>query len=190
MAYTYKDYIDQGNILIDGDNEHRFSMYVPFRIQDNNNQVLIIMRNPSEANELNSDKTINNVLGFCHGKYSGVFVANLFPFYAKDPRQLNQHIGTSDYPKFMNKNKQTIDEILDRNPRIKHVIIAWGANKSKLKGQYKDTIAEVLEIVNKYEKTIFAMRFISSNQPWHPRNWGGEDSGYQLELYEWMTDIL
>lgn len=34
------------------------------------------------------------------------------------------------------------------------------------------------------------MRFTSSNQPWHPRNWGGEDSGYQLELYEWMTDVL
>lgn len=80
MAYTYKDYVDQDNILIDGDNEHRLSMYVPFRIQDNNNQVLIIMRNPSKANELNSDMTINNVLGFCHGNYSGVFVANLFPF--------------------------------------------------------------------------------------------------------------
>ncbi|WP_371121730.1 DUF1643 domain-containing protein [Paenibacillus sp. OK060] len=51
-------------------------MYVPFRIQDNNNQVLIIMRNPSKANELNSDMTINNVLDFCHGKYLGVFVAN------------------------------------------------------------------------------------------------------------------
>ncbi|SDM42066.1 Protein of unknown function [Paenibacillus sp. OK060] len=76
MAYTYKDYVDKDNILIDGDNEHRFSMYVPFRIQDNNNQVLIIMRNPSKANELNSDMTINNVLDFCHGKYLGVFVAN------------------------------------------------------------------------------------------------------------------
>lgn len=78
---------------------------------------------------------------------------------------MNRHIGADDYEKLMDKNKQTIDEILDRNPRIKHVIIAWGVNKSKLQGQYEDTIAGVLKIVNKHEKTILAMRFTSSNQP-------------------------
>lgn len=189
MPYKYKHYVDKSKILIDGDVEKRFSMYVPFKTKDNNNQVLIIMRNPSMANRLNSDMTINNVLGFCHGKYLGVFIANLFPFYDKDPQQLNKHILRSDYTNLMDINKQAIDEILEKNSRIKHVIIAWGANKSKLKGQYEEAIKDVLQIIRKHEKSIFAMRFTTSNQPWHPRNWGGENSGYELQLYEW-SDVL
>lgn len=173
-------------ICIDNDErENRFSMYVPFKNSKNTNQVLVIMRNPSKANKNESDMTINNVLNFCHDKYSGVFFANLFPFYETEPNNLKEHIQKSDYKNLMDRNERAINDLLSVNPIITEVIVAWGTNESNLGGKYQEAINCVLQILKNHKKSIFAMRFISSITPWHPRNWGSKGGGYELELYEW-----
>ncbi|WP_339209188.1 DUF1643 domain-containing protein [Paenibacillus sp. FSL K6-3182] len=70
--------------------------------------------------------TINNVLHFCHNKYSGVFIANLFPIYEQDPKKLNEYTRNPEYAELMAKKNQAIHDMLLKNPHIKDVIIAWG----------------------------------------------------------------
>jgi hypothetical protein len=86
----------------------------------------------------------------------------------------------------MDKNEKTIKQVLEIN-NIESVIVAWGTNKASLNGKYKETINKVLQIINHFNKPIFAMRFKATANPWHPRNW---ENSFELDLYEWtISDV-
>ncbi|WP_051556516.1 DUF1643 domain-containing protein [Alkalihalobacterium bogoriense] len=180
--YKYNtEYVDVENIDIDDEPGYRYSMFVPFKDSITDKLALVIMRNPSKADKTKSDKTINNVLRFCSKYYSGVYIANLYPNYETDSTKVKDFIESDSYGEKMIKNYEAIDKILDN---IEEVIVAWGTSNtsSKYDEDYETNIEKVLENLNNANKSVFAMRFASSNNPWHPRNW---EESFDLELYRW-----
>jgi hypothetical protein len=95
VSFSYKVYVDKLEIVINGTSKYRYLMYVPFKDVTTDKRVLVIMKSPSKADNAVSDKTINNVLSFCHEKYSGVYIANLFPCYETDSSKLSEFIPKS-----------------------------------------------------------------------------------------------
>lgn len=179
--YKYEDYIDVDKILIDQEDYYRYSLFIPFKNPINHKKVLVIMRNPSKANESDSDKTINNVLNFCHGKYGGVYIANLYPYYETNSTKIKDFIELDEYEEKMEINCQAIEDLYENTDDI---IIAWGTNNTgtKYNNDYENIIKSLLDKLYEAKKNIYAVRFVSSVKPWHPRNWG---KNFDLELYEW-----
>lgn len=183
-VYKYNtEYVDIDNIDIDDEPGYRYSMFVPFKNSTTDKCALVIMRNPSKADKTKSDKTINNVLLFCNKYYSEVYIANLYPNYETDSTKVKDFIESDLFEEKMIKNFEAIDTLLDID-NIEDAIIAWGTNKagSKYDEDYKENIEIVLNKLNTENKRVFAMRFASSKNPWHPRNW---EESFELELYPW-----
>jgi hypothetical protein len=181
-VYEYKDYVDIDNIQIDEETGYRYSLFVPFKKpKKGSGSVLVIMRNPSEADKTKSDKTINNVLSFCHGRYSGVYIANLYPYYETDSTKLKDFINSGVYDLKMKRNADALETLYKKT---NDVIIAWGTNNTgaKYNNSYENIIKVLLDKFQEANKNIYAMRFVSSKNPWHPRNW---EESFDLELYEW-----
>jgi len=184
-VYKYNtEYVDVDNIDIDDEEGYRYSMFVPFKNSITDRFALVIMRNPSQADKTKSDKTINNVLRFCSKSYSGVYIANLYPNYETDSKKVKNFIESDSYEEKMIKNFEAMDSLLDNNS-IEEAIVAWGTNNagSKYDENYEENINKVLDKLNKANKRVFAMRFVSSKNPWHPRNW---EESFDLELYPWI----
>jgi hypothetical protein len=184
-VYLYnEEIVDIENILIDDEEGFRFSMFIPFNESTNKNHAVVIMRNPSKADQSKSDKTINNVLRFCKSYYSGVFIANLYPYYETDSTMLKNFIESSSYEVKMQRNYDAIDKILDK---VDDAIVAWGTNNTghKYNNEYENNIKLILDKLTKAKKNIFAIRFTSSKNPWHPRNW---EESFNLETYPWSNN--
>jgi hypothetical protein len=179
--YRYKDYVDKKKILINQEPGYRYSLFVPFKESINDKCVLVIMRNPSEADKSKSDKTINNVLSFCHDKYSGVYIGNLYPYYETDSKKVKDFIESDLYDEKMKKNHLALESL---SKDIDDVVIAWGTNNTghKYDDYYESIVKELLDELYKDNKNVYAMRFVSSKNPWHPRNW---EENFELELYKW-----
>lgn len=181
-VYKYNnEYVDVNNIDIDDEPGFRYSMFVPFKNAMSDRCALVIMRNPSKADKTKSDKTINNVLRFCSKSYSGVYITNLYPNYETDSSKVKHFIESDSYAEKMIKNFKAIDSLLEN---VEEAIIAWGTNNtsSKYDKDYESNIEIVIDKLNKAKKRVFAMRFVSSKNPWHPRNW---EESFDLELYRW-----
>jgi hypothetical protein len=80
------DYIDSGAIISDS-GKFRFQLW---RIWDADKpKVLWVMHNPSKANAIDDDATIRRCVGFSKlWGYGGLYVGNLFPYRATDPKEL------------------------------------------------------------------------------------------------------
>lgn len=181
-VYKYKDYVDIDNIKINEETGYRYSLFVPFKNLIKGGNVLVIMRNPSEADKTKSDKTINNVLSFFHGKCSGVYIANLYPYYETDSTKLKDFINSGVYDIKMKRNSKALESLYKET---NDVIVAWGTNNNtgnKYNNNYESIVESLLYKLKEANKNIYAMRFVSSKNPWHPRNW---EEGFKLELYEW-----
>lgn len=185
MGYDYDEtYIDINNIKVDEVGKYRYSLYIPFKscLTDFEDKiVLVIMKNPSIADSKKSDKTINNVISFCKGKYNGVHIVNVFPFRSSKPENLKDFINSTDFEKHMNKNFVIIEETITK---VDEIIVAWGAyhQGEKYEDAYINEISKITEIVKIHNKKMYAMKFNSSLSPWHPRNW---EKSFELDLYEW-----
>jgi len=183
MNCKYKKYVDFENILIEQEKGYRYSLFIPYKnsVENTvkNKTVLVIMRNPSKADLDYSDRTTNNVLAFCNDKYNGVYITNLYPYYETDSKKVKKFINSTLYDKKMKKNYAALKGLIKS---VDDVIVAWGTNKN-IGREYKDkeesAIGKIFEILE--GKDVYAMRFESSENPWHPLNW---EKNFRLQLYK------
>jgi len=166
-------------VYYDEDTNRRYRLDVELKRGDNNKAALLIMMNPSEANDKYSDHTINRVIKyiFLNNKegilkdIGKIIFTNLYVVYEKDQKKVNDIIaiqgfsfvkGIEPQGKFNNNN------IIRNATYESHVtIVAWG--ESIIVG-YDDRIKEVLEII----KTSNAFQVEapkSTKYPRHPRTW-------------------
>lgn len=130
-----------------GDDKCRYYLYVPFETKVNNNTALVIMKNPSKANGIHSDKTVNNVLQFCKYRYGSVYMFNVFPFYSTNSDEPNTIIRNSpNFEEIMQENMEYLEKKLKLADDI---IVAWGRNEKKELEKYFKSILKVLERKNK-----------------------------------------
>lgn len=98
------------------DGKYRYSLW---RIWDNSLPlVMFIGLNPSTANQIDNDPTINCVIKFCkQWGYGGVYMMNCWAYVTSDPKLLKSNPMSDEW----NNNTLTITA-----SKCKDVVFAWG----------------------------------------------------------------
>ncbi len=97
--------------------------YKLWRIWDKSKPIALwIMHNPSTADERENDPTIRRIISFTKSwGYGGIYVGNIFPFRATNPRDLKQ-ISITDLEKYTDN----LIHIKEMYEKCKIHIVAYG----------------------------------------------------------------
>jgi hypothetical protein len=168
--------------------------------------LIVILKNPSFTFRSQLIKSINfaqkqlditttKVIGYAKNNgYSGIITLNLFPFYHKIARKINNRYGlvSGQIPAAnpIKKNRKEylvnlaeIDKILKaHNSKYVDVVAAWGNPNGIIKSYYDDVIQDVINIASKnghslreISKTISSKKGIAAGKqfyPLHAQAWG------------------
>lgn len=115
--------------------------------------ILVIMKNPSQATESNSDKTINNVITNLCAQYSRIYIMNLFPYYSTKANGLLSFLEDADHENILMINDGLISIYAAQSDDI---LLGWGTNTIGMKQKtYDDRIKEVMSIISIFTKPVF-----------------------------------
>lgn len=183
MIFRYKDYVLNEEIQIKEDSSKNLKYLLEVPLTNNTNRsILIIMKNPSLANQYKSDRTINNVLKFCHAKqFSKVYIMNLYSYYSTDPKGIADLIQNNmemlaigvDNDYILRETLQIVDE----------VIVAWGSNTFGCTQRYKNRIRQVTCIIG--EKDIYYVESMSKCK-WYPKHAQIWSVNNAIEMNSWV----
>ncbi|MGL5258210.1 MAG: DUF1643 domain-containing protein [Proteocatella sp.] len=181
-VHEYRDYVVKQNISINRDCDFRYSLSVPLR-NSHDRSVLVIMKNPSKADNKISDHTINNVIKFCNNSYNTVHIMNLFPYYATNPEEIKKFISSDNFSEIMEQNISVLSSLLGN---VDDIIVAWGGNSIKNKYEYHKAISSVIGEIKRINRKVYAVRKKKCTKnrkyPWHAQVWA---VNHDLEKYEW-----
>lgn len=182
MAFLYKDYVkkEEIQIQVDSSKNLRYLLEVPL-INNSNKSVLVIMKNPSLADQYESDRTINNVLKFCHSnQYSKVYIMNLYSYYSTDSNGIANLIKNGQETLAVGREN---DRILQQTTeKVNDVIVAWGGNTFGCTDKYKQRIKQVTRIID--GKTPHYVEDISKCR-WYPKHAQVWSVNQDIEMYSW-----
>lgn len=124
---------------------------------NNKGTLLFIMLNPSTANEVDNDRTIERCMSFTKELgYDLLKVVNLFSWIETDSKKLKtidaHELVDEKTDEFIKKSIDTADEI----------IVAWGDEGAKLGA---DRIDKVMKWIN---KPVHCLEINNSGSPQHP----------------------
>lgn len=115
---------------------------------ETNKTVTYVLKNPSKANEHESDLTINKAIKAAYKQgASKIFIFNVLPFYLTDSNQLIAFVKklkkneSSDYNNAVSKNLEVIKNYLATRSEDEFVC-AWGSNPTD-KGNLKNIISAI-----------------------------------------------
>ena len=125
--------VDTSNIITNSQSysnfEYRSTLTIPY--QNRSQQLvsyLIVMMNPSKANQTTSDQTVNKVIDYFSSDplINSINVCNLFPFYKTDSTQLGSlidSISNTDYHNTIIQNRSAINSKL---ASVSKVFLGYG----------------------------------------------------------------
>lgn len=121
-------------------------------------KIVYIMLNPSIADHLKGDPTLNKCLNFAiESGYGSIEIVNLFAFRATDPGKLKKVKN----PIGINNDAFIINAVTDAET----VILAWGAEK----GKYLSRDEQVLELIYQFKDKIKCFEdYSDTKKPQHP----------------------
>ena len=125
-------------------------------------EILVIMLNPSKADEDSSDKTCKVLINLCDWNgYNGITICNLFSLRKSNVKELNEEI--QDANDSLNDLKRYIEP-------FDEVLCAWGrAEGLKDRNLYNERITEVYEILANKKLKEFGHSSLNGNiYPYHP----------------------
>lgn len=141
--------------------------------------IVVILKNPSRANQVVSDKTVYNVSNYIYRnreKYDvfsnvkSIIILNLIPHYqtySKKLEVLKNEVICQD-------NLDTINRVTSRHSKI---IIAWGNHPSGLYQEYEILKEQVMQILTDNNNQVFYVdKFSKAENPKHAMVWGYSDN--------------
>lgn len=151
---AYPEYIDIRKIGINRtglttDEKCRYSLTIDFE-NENKPILVVIMMNPSHANEVSSDKTVNIVIDYAHNYFDKLFVFNVLPIVAPSNDKF-ANIENLDF--HCKKNIETLitelGYLIEKEKEIKiKVILATGSPKdTKIKEVFDRELQSVYKIL-------------------------------------------
>jgi hypothetical protein len=152
-----------------------------------NENILVILKNPSRATKDISDKTVFTVTNYIYKnrnkfkelKNAGtVTILNLIPFYETYSDKLaNSEVNIIDA-----ENLKAISSLTSKN---KKVIIAWGDHPKGLKEQFTELKNSVMNILKKNNNDIFFVdKLTIKGNPKHGQVWGYNNPLIKYRLTE------
>ena len=174
-VYRYPDYIT--NISLEKTDTKRYWLKLVFD-ESKNDSIVVILKNPSRANNEFSDKTVYNVSSYIYKN------RNKYPEFHK--------IGTivilnliPNYQTYSDKLEPLRNEIIDPEnlavinrftSQCKNVIIAYGNHPRGLFDQYEKLKTNVMNILSKNNNKVFYVDKTSlAGNPKHGQVWGYSD---------------
>ena len=134
--------------------KYRYSLR---RIWDENkSRVAFIALNPSTADEVNNDKTIERCIDFAKSwGAGGMYMFNVFAYRATDPTEMKAQddpIGSEN------------DKYLAELPKVDKIIVCWGNG-----GLHRDRANQVREILQNTEQELYCLdTWIQHRSATHP----------------------
>ncbi|WP_144498153.1 DUF1643 domain-containing protein [Bacillus pumilus] len=137
--------------------------------KNSNKTVTYILKNPSKANEYESDLTINKVIKAAYKQgASKIFIFNVLPFYLTDSNQLIAFVKklkkneSSDYDNAVSKNLEVIKNYLVTRSEDEFVC-AWGSNTTD-----EENLNNIIREIIQYRTQVKRIKLID-NYPIHPQ---------------------
>lgn len=174
-SYNYPDFVSK--IELKSENGKRY--WLNLEIDKNKiDRIIVILKNPSKADKLISDKTIFNVSNYIYKnreKYlelknvGQITILNLMPNYLTDSSGLQEFKETI----IDQENINTLNDFCGKN---KNVIIAWGNHPNGLYKEYEKLKAETIKILTKHKNQVFYVdKLTNAKNPKHGQVWGYEN---------------
>ncbi|MCY7542403.1 DUF1643 domain-containing protein [Bacillus safensis] len=176
---NYKISCDCKNTELSFNNEKvkvRYKLTVCYKekpINDGSEEIIVLLKNPSKANQEDSDRTINKVIKIFDtdtGKVSKLTFLNVFPFYVTDSRQLSpfdKDLIKNDkdkYEEFLKENLKVIKDTLFNSAESKTLICAYGKGVGN-----KQNLKNVEDLLKKYPSDKLKSFNTDESVPLHPQ---------------------
>lgn len=173
--YHYKEFILEKKFKRTESKRYWLELTINKEIEEN---LIVIMKNPSRATLEVSDKTVFNVCNYVFLNKNNsseiknigkIIILNLIPnyeTYSKELIVLKENIVDYENLKYINK-------FTSEN---KKVIIAWGNHPIGLSKEYEVIVNEVFKILKKNKNEIYYVdRLSKKGNPKHAQVWGYEN---------------
>ncbi len=167
MVIRYADYVVNKNIEMDETINSRYLLKVELNT-NSDESIAVIMKNPSIANEVESDTTINKILdvAYCQN-YKTVYVLNLFCYYSPKVKDIKDLIKSNNIIHIQENDKWIINTL----SKVEKVLVGWGSidiNK-EVNAIYNSRIKAVYELIKEKDLYVFEEDFSESSFPKHPQ---------------------
>jgi len=170
--YKYPDFVSKVELKSECGKRYWLNLEID---QNKTEKITVILKNPSRADKLISDKTVYNVSNYIYRnreKYSElenigeITILNLMPNYMTESSGLKEFKETI----IDQENIQTLKEFCGKS---KKVIIAWGNHPSGLYNEYEKLKTETKKILIENKNQVFFVdRMTNSGNPKHGQVWG------------------
>lgn len=171
-VYIYPDFVKK--IELDKTDNKRF--WLKLLIDDSKTEsIVVVLKNPSRANQVVSDKTVYNVSNYIYrnkDKYDVfsnvkcIIILNLIPYYqtySKELKSLKNEVVCQN-------NIDTIKKVTSQHSKT---IIAWGNHPSGLYQEYEVLKKQVMQILTDNNNQVYYVdKFSKAQNPKHGQIWG------------------
>ncbi|MFP3417960.1 DUF1643 domain-containing protein [Bacillus sp. SIMBA_154] len=137
--------------------------------KDTNKVITYILKNPSKANEHESDLTINKIIAAAYKQdASKIFIFNVLPFYLTDSNQLISYVkklmknDKSEYDTVVFKNLDVIKNYLATRSEDEFVC-AWGSNTTD-----EGNLNNIISAIKQYRVQVKKIKLVD-DFPVHPQ---------------------
>jgi len=180
---SHSQYINEDSIKANFSDDmiYRYLLSMNYKDDDNRTKnMVVILKNPSSADERKADNTIRRVEEFVYQNFSDVkkiYILNIFAIRATDAKDVStlcEEKGFS-YINGPENNKSFIETISLAN----YIIIAWGGRSGIPKRCYDHRVTQVLEMINEHKRDEIEVYRVNSKKgssfyPFHACFWGNK----------------
>jgi len=167
--YSYpEEYVDINGIKMccEESENKRYCLEIPLKNRNQDNGIVVILKNPSRAKAKEADKTISTVIRYISKKeelkdIGKIVILNLMPVYETYSDKLTED----------NIDDKNMEYIVHYTRKYKKTIIAWGNKPKNFRAEkYKELCDIVLKILKDNE--VFRVGEISEKgNPKHGQVW-------------------
>ena len=141
---NYPMFVNLKGITSRGANGFRFSLYIPFHCNSAKGELVVILKNPSQATAANSDRTVTRVCNVAyHNGYSGVIILNLLPYRSTQASGVRNFYQNKNYNSIMSINLKLIIS----SCQMRDVVFAWGTDTVKGRRSYPNYYDDAIKSV-------------------------------------------
>ena len=144
--------VDKENLIRKFYDNHLFRKSLTCQISDKGESIVVVLMNPSFADEKNLDKTLNNVKKYLEQRnYAKFEVLNIFPIRMPNSNNVADLMNEYDENRrYQNENNEYIKRVLENNTN-KNVLIAWGS-------KYHKQAQWLLEFLENQKKNLYVYK--------------------------------
>ena len=175
-VYRYQDFIT--NISLDKTDSKRYWLKLVFD-ESEAQSIVVILKNPSRADKLVSDKTVYNVCNYIYKNRNkvtelrnigSITILNLITHY----QTYSDHLEPLQEQIIDPENLDTIHRFTRKS---RNVIIAWGNHPRGIFREYEQLKIKVMDILSKNNnKVLYVDKMSNAGNPKHGQIWSYSDN--------------